>query len=110
MRYSCVLALFAAPVLFAQTYTGSISGEVTDGSGAAVPKVSVTLTEESTNTQLKTVTGDSGDYVVSYLKPGSYKIAFSAAGFKEHVESGVALQINQNRRVNPVLEVGQVTE
>jgi len=104
------LALLVAPTLLAQTYTGSISGKVTDSSGAVVPKAAVTLTEESTNTVVKTVTGDSGDYTLSYLKPGSYRIIFAAAGFKEHQESGIPLQINQNRRVDPVLEVGQVSE
>ncbi len=110
MRSKCLLTLFLSPILLAQTYTGSISGKVTDGSGSVVPKATVTLTEESTNTVIKTVTGDSGDYILSYLKPGSYGIEIAATGFKEHVESGITLQINQNRRVDPVLEVGQVTE
>jgi hypothetical protein len=106
----CLPALLVAATVSAQTYTGSISGKVTDSSGAVVPKAAVSLTEESTNTTLKTVTGDSGDYVISFLKPGAYRIVFAAPGFKEHVESGVLLQINQDRRVDPVLEVGQVNE
>ena len=110
MRSKCLYILFLAPLLLAQSYTGSISGKVTDSSGSVVPKAAVTLTEESTNTVLKTVTGDSGDYTVSYLKPGSYKIEFEVAGFKAVVMSGIALQINQDRRVDPVLQVGQVSE
>jgi hypothetical protein len=70
----------------------------------------VNITEESTNTVLKTVTGESGDYIVNYLKPGSYRAEFAAPGFKEHVETGIPLQINQSRRVDPILEVGQVSE
>src|SRR5580692_3868803 len=105
MRPMCVLALFVTQVLMAQTYTGSISGKVTDGSGSVVPRTAITLTEESTNTVVKTLTGDSGDFTLSYLKPGSYRIEFTAPGFKERVESGILLQINQNRRVDPVLEV-----
>jgi hypothetical protein len=110
MRWTCALVCLAALNLSGQTYTGSISGKVTDSSGAVVPKAAVTLTEESTNTVLKTVTGATGDYIISYLKPGTYRIEFGAAGFKEHIESGIPLQIDQNRRVDPVLEVGQVTE
>ncbi len=110
MRSKCLLILAAAFALQAQTYTGSISGRVTDSSGAAVPKAAVVLTEESTNTVVKTITGDSGDYTLSYLKPGTYQIEFKAAGFKAHVESGIQLQINQNRRVDPALELGQITE
>src|SRR5581483_3689640 len=41
---------------------------------------------------------------------GSYRIQFAASGFKEYVESGLQLQINQQRRVDPTLQVGQVTE
>ena len=96
--------------LGAQTYTGSISGRVTDSSGRAVPQVKIVVTEETTNTTVQTESNEGGDYNVSYLKPGSYRVGFSAAGFKEHVESGVPLQINQQRRVDPTLEVGQVTE
>ncbi len=70
----------------------------------------MSVTEESTNTVVKTVTSDSGDYMVNYLKPGSYKVQFASPGFKEHLETGIALQINQSRRVDPTLEVGQVTE
>ena len=110
MRSKCLLLLFAVQTLLAQTYTGSISGRVTDRSGAVVPKAAVTLTEESTNTVVKTLTGDSGDYTLSYLKPGSYRIEFTANGFKARIESGILLQISQNRRVDPVLEIGQITE
>jgi hypothetical protein len=110
MRLKCLLILLAASMAWSQTYTGSISGRVTDATGAVVPHASVVLTDEATNTVLKTLTGDSGDYTISYLKPGSYRVQFSAAGFKETVEPGVQLQINQNRRVDPVLEIGQVTE
>ncbi len=96
--------------LDAQTYTGSIGGRVMDRSGLPIPKASVTITEESTNTALRTVTSESGDFIVNYLKPGTYRAHFAAAGFKEHVETGIQLQINQARRVDPTLDVGQVTE
>jgi hypothetical protein len=102
--------LLAVPALLAQTYTGSIGGRVADSSGAIVPGASITLTEEATNTVVKTVSGDTGDYTLSFLKPGSYRLQFVAAGFKEHIESGILLQINQNRRVDPVLQVGQLAD
>ncbi len=111
MHYKCALIYFAATIsLFAQGYTGSISGRVSDPSGLPMPKVAVTITEESTNTAFKTVTNDAGDYIATYLKPGSYTATFSVAGFREHVEKGVQLQINQDRRLDPMLEVGDVTD
>ena len=102
--------LLTVPGIFGQTYTGSIGGRVLDNSGLPVPRAAVTVTEESTNTALKTVTSESGDYIINYLRPGSYTAQFAAPGFKEHVETGIVLQINQERRVDPTLEVGQVTE
>ena len=110
MRSKCLLLYFAISTAFAQSYTGSISGRVSDNSGLPIPKVAVIITEESTNTAIKTVTNDSGDYIATYLKPGVYNVAFSVAGFRERVESGVQLQINQDRRVDPTLEVGDVTD
>ena len=109
LRKIAVLIL-SGTALLAQTYTGAISGRVVDGTGLAVPNVQVTATEEGTNTVFKTVTGESGDYIMNYLMPGSYRVTFVAAGFKEYVESGVQLQINQQRRVDPNLQVGQVSE
>lgn len=109
------LQLVLATVLFvsfsnAQTYTGSISGKVTDSSGLAIPKAVIVVTEETTNTAVKTESAETGDYTVSYLKPGSYQVKITAPGFKEHVEVGIPLQINQQRRVDPMLEVGPATE
>jgi hypothetical protein len=106
------LFLNAAALLcvYAQSYTGSIAGKVTDGSGSAVANAQIVVTEESTNTTVKTASNESGDYNVSYLKPGTYRVSFTAAGFKEFVETGIQLQINQQRRVDPTLEIGQVSE
>src|ERR1700722_13435603 len=110
MRPKRISLLLTTVCLFAQSYTGSISGRVLDKSGSAIPKAAVTITEESTNTAFKTVSNDSGDFIATYLKPGSYTVEFAADGFKSHVESGVLLQINQDRRVDPTLEVGNATE
>jgi hypothetical protein len=101
----CLLALSAS----AQTYTGSIEGRVTDASGSAVPKADVKITEISTNTTLKTVTNDSGDYIVSYLKPGTYSIEFHITGFKE-MSQKVLLQLDQQLRIDPVLQVGDSSD
>ena len=113
MRHTCVLIslyfAFTVPS-WAQGYTGSISGRVSDPSGLPMAKVAVTITEESTNTAFKTVTNEAGDYIATYLKPGSYTVTFSKEGFRERVEKGVQLQINQDRRVDPTLEVGEVTD
>src|ERR1051326_5746540 len=110
MLRQIVLLSLAVASAWSQTYTGAISGKVVDSTGLPVPNVQVTITGESTNTLFKTVTSESGDFVINYLMPGAYRIQFVASGFKEYVESGVQLQINQQRRVDPTLQVGQVSE
>ena len=109
LRQILSLLLFAAPVV-AQTYTGSISGRVTDPTGSVVPQIHVTITEAGTDVALRTVTNEVGDYIVSFLKPGVYSVAFSKEGFKEQVQRGLALQLNQALRVDGVMQVGAVTE
>ncbi|MBI1789177.1 MAG: TonB-dependent receptor [Acidobacteria bacterium] len=101
--------LLAAPLL-AQTFTGAISGRVADATGSVIPNVQVTITETSTNTVSKTITNEVGDYIVSFLRPGPYRVSFTAPCFKEYVESGLALQINQQLRVDAAMQVGEVTE
>ena len=107
---SIFFCVIAASTLLAQSYTGSISVKVTDVSVLDIPKVQISVIEESTNTTIKTESNESGDYNVSYLKPGKWRVTFTAPGFKEHVENEIELQINQQRRVDPILEIGQVSE
>jgi len=103
-----LLLLCAAGSVFSQTFTGGISGRVTDPSGLPVPKAQVTITEVATNTAARTETNEVGDYLITFLKPGAYRVAISAGGFKEHVENNVPLQINQQVRVDAVMQVGAV--
>lgn len=108
-RCLVVFVLLAIP-LFPQSYTGSISGRVTDASGSAAPETAVTVTETSTNAVTRTVSNEAGDYFVSFLKPGVYSVGFSKKGFKEQVQRGLALQLNQSLRVDTIMQVGEVSE
>ena len=107
------LAMFCALVVgaaFAQSYTGSIGGRVTDTTGLPISGAQIVVTEEATNTAIKTTTNDSGDYNVSYLKPGSWKVEFQKDGFKAHAVTGIQLQLDQQRRVDLAMQVGETTE
>jgi len=103
----CALALGVA---LAQSYTGSIGGRVTDTTGLPISGAQIVVTEEATNTAIKTTTNDSGDYNVSYLKPGLWKVEFQKDGFQAHAVTGIQLQLDQQRRVDLAMEVGQTTE
>src|SRR5690348_6799879 len=104
----CVLAF--AFMASAQTYTGSIRGRVSDPTGLPVAGAAVSLTETATNSMRKTVTNDVGDYVISFLQPGDYRVRVTGAGFKESVQGPVRLQLNQSMSLDMRLELGQVTD
>ena len=105
-----VLCALALGVALAQSYTGSIGGRVTDTTGLPISGAQIVVTEEATNTAIKTTTNDSGDYNVSYLKPGLWKVEFQKDGFQAHAVTGIQLQLDQQRRVDLAMEVGQTTE
>lgn len=110
MAIRLALALLIASPVFAQTFTGTIRGRVTDSSGAPVPQAIVTVIETATSTSIRAVTSETGDYSVSFLKPGVYRVSVAAPGFKEAIENDVALQLNQSLRLDKTLEVGAASE
>jgi hypothetical protein len=79
-----IAAFFAAPGLCAQLVTGSISGRVTDATGATVQQASVTVTNEDENLLVRTTaTNSEGAYTVPLLPAGHYTVAVVAPGFAE---------------------------
>ena len=102
--------LFCAMAARSQTATGTIVGTVTDSSGAAVASAKVTVTNASTNAKIEVITNAEGDFTAPLLPPGSYSVAVSAAGFKAFEQTGIRLQVQQQARVDVVLQVGALSE
>ncbi len=94
---------------FAQQETATLTGEVKDGTGAVVPRATITLTNVETNISLKTETNEQGVFFVASLKPGPYSITAEKSGFKKTLRSGITLQVNQAARADLVLQVGDVS-
>ncbi len=90
--------------------TAQISGTVRDQSGAVLPGVEITATQTDTGIARNTVTNETGSYVLPNLSLGPYRLEAALPGFRTFVQTGIVLQVNSNPVVNPVLEVGQVTE
>ncbi len=101
---------FVACRLPAQQDMGYITGLVSDQSGAVVPGAIVTVTETATGVRTVAVTTDTGNYTAGPLKIGIYEVAVEKAGFKRAVTRGIQLSAQDRRRVDVVLELGQVTE
>lgn len=112
LRLSLCLAVlfFASNVVHAQIDRASISGTITDPSGAVVVGATVTATNVGTG-QVETVkTGADGGYTISLLHIGSYSVEASASGFQKALQSGIVLNVNQVARVDLQLNVGPSTE
>jgi hypothetical protein len=94
----------------AQQGLSTLRGTVTDKTGAVVVGVGVSARDVSTNIVVRSVTSDSeGNYEMPGLKVATYQVTGSMSGFKTSVVDGVQLQGSQVKRVDIVLEVGEVT-
>ena len=90
-----LLLLFGFPVLvWAQSYTASVRGIVTDQTQAAVPAAQVTLTDVNRNQTYTTMADSEGRYVLAALPPGTYVLAVEAAGFRKHTQPAFGLEVN----------------
>jgi hypothetical protein len=110
------LALFVFPTLlsngFAQNAisTGSVSGQVTDSTGAVVVGAAVTAESVAAGVKLTAKTNSAGLYTFSSLRVGPYKISVSGTGFKTTIIDDVLVQVGQNTAGNATLQVGNLTE
>lgn len=103
--------MLAAVPLFPQSAgTGALAGTVADPSGAGVPNATVTLTNTSTNQERTATTGPDGAYRFSLIPPGTYKVRFSASGFKTSEISAVTVNVAETPVLDRTLEVGAPSE
>ena len=107
---SCLFTILLSQPAKAQVIFGSIVGNVTDQSGAAIPATAVKLTAVSTNDTLTAQTNDSGIYTVPDLTAGTYRVEISKQGFRTFVAPNVLVNQNNVVRVDAQLEVGAATE
>ncbi len=104
------LLLASVAPLAAQGTTATISGTVHDPTGAIVPGVQVKATHLETNVSRIATTNQEGRYALPFLPVGTYRLEASAPGFKTFEQTGIVLDVNRNAVVDPVLQVGALTE
>jgi hypothetical protein len=105
----CLCLSFAAPSLRAQGY-GTISGTVSDPSGAVITGANVIATEVQTGNQTRTVSGKDGRFVFPTLLPSGYTISVTAAGFESYSQAGIVLEADQALTINLILKIGAQTQ
>ena len=106
-----LMALFAlAPLASAQIPTGTILGGVKDSTGGIVPGATVTATNVGTQYSRSVTTDGSGQYALRLLPVGNYALTVSMPGFKNYSQTGILLEVGRNARIDPVIELGALTE
>src|ERR1700716_328926 len=105
IRALAVLFLFIS-VSFGQSQRGTITGTVTDKSGAVIPNAKVVVTATATNTTSTMDSGEAGQFTVTNLSPGDYSIRVEKDGFKPSLTKGLAIDAGATVREDVSLEVG----
>jgi hypothetical protein len=103
-----LLAVTLCAAAWAQD-TASLTGTVTDSSGAAVTNAQVAINSAEHGISRKATSNSSGDFLFASLPIGSYDVTVSAAGFKKYEAKGVMLNVGEKARVNVALQVGAAT-
>jgi len=95
---------------WAQLYSGSLAGVVTDPSGAVVPGAKVTATDVGKGFTFSAITEATGRYLVRPLPPSTYNLRVDAQGFKSYIRDGITLDVHQNATIDVPLELGATTQ
>jgi hypothetical protein len=96
--------------LLAQTTTATISGVVRDAQGGGIPSAAISVVQIDTGQTRQTTSGSTGDYSIPNLPIGNYRLTGSASGFKKTIIASIELQVNQEARVDLIMEVGALTD
>jgi len=101
---------FIATAAFPQSDRGTITGTVTDSTGAVISSVPLQAKNSETGVVYDGATSTTGNYTISQLPAGPYEISLSAPGFKKYTRAGLTVEVAQVLRVDIALEVGASTE
>jgi len=110
--FCSLLLVIAASAVAAhgQSYQGGLRGAVHDSSGAVVPGVELTLTNEETNTARSGVTNGEGEYAFANVLPGLYTLTATKGGYKKYEHKALRIGTQEFITLDVKLEVGQTTE
>ncbi len=108
--FATFLAMMSGPSRLSAQASGSISGHVTDATGAVIPGAAITLTNGATGAVRNTVSTTSGDFTFAAVAPGSYLVKASHKDFKTATSQNIEVQVSQALRQDFTLQVGEVTQ
>ena len=109
LYFAIPIFLLLAPGATAQSVRGAIAGLVTDASSKNIQGATITLTEEATNRKRAVVTDGRGEFLVTALPPGGYRLEVEHAGYRKHVQT-LTLEVDQEMHVEVPLLTGNRTD
>ena len=105
-----VVVLLSAGAAFGQVGSGALTGVIRDQSGAAMPGVTVTITDAATGRQRVAVSSSDGVYAAASLSPGGYRVAIELTGFRAVTRDGIRVTTGEVTRIDFEMAVGVVTD
>ena len=109
LAFLCTIGFVTRPAS-AQVYSGSLTGVVTDQTGAVVPGAAVSLTDVNKGYSFAATSDAVGRYVIRNLPPSTYKLTVEAKGFQAFTRAGITLEVNQNANIDVTVQVGAATQ
>lgn len=109
LRIFLILAALACSI-HAQQTAGTLTGAVTDATGAVIPGAVIKAVNLATNAARETVSDASGNYTIPFLPAGEYTVTLTAKGFQSQKIASLTLQVQQSLRQDFSLKVGEVSE
>ena len=99
-----------ACIAVAQIGRGTLTGTISDPTGAGVPNATITLTNLDTGVKTTGQSGSVGNYYFSSLVPGAYTIDVSSSGFRDYTQKGVTVSVGDTVTVNIGLQLGATSD
>jgi len=109
-RLALITFLCFTAFAFGQESRSTLTGHVSDPSGAGIPDTTIQITNTQTGVVTNAKSNSAGDYTVPFLQPGTYRVDASRAGFNKYTHSGLVLQAEQTVTENIKMNVGAVSE
>ena len=104
------IALLVPSLVCAQAYFGTVSGELSDSTGALVQGASVVLTDQQKGFEFRTTSDSSGRYLFRSIPPGAYTVSADVKGFEKVTSAAFKVDINENRTTNLTLKVAGISQ
>lgn len=104
------ISIFWADQASAQIAGATLTGTVTDSSGAAIPNAEITITAVATGVTRSAVTSGAGFYSTPNLLPGNYQVSVAAQGFSTQQHTGITLTVGAQQVLDITMQVGQMTQ